>query len=137
MVTGRPAEIAEAPDGTIYISDDLRNAIYRIGRGSPGTAVSLPVMRESLGYESDAISQEERDAALTNGPSVFDRENCLTCHTRTEDPESSMVVLENLRLRYTLDELADFLSNPRAPMPVYDGDAVQRRELAIYLLETY
>lgn len=134
---GRPAEIAEAPDGTIYVSDDLRNAIYRIGRGSPGVAVSLPVMRASLGYESDAISQEERDAALASGPPVFERENCLTCHALTEDTESSAGVLQDLRSRYTVDELTEFLSNPRSPMPAYAGDADQRRSLSIYLLETY
>ncbi len=31
-VFGRPAELAEAPDGAIYVSDDFANAVYRIVR---------------------------------------------------------------------------------------------------------
>ena len=34
-VIGRPAELAEASDGTIYVSDDYANAVYRIVPGGP------------------------------------------------------------------------------------------------------
>jgi glucose/arabinose dehydrogenase len=37
-VFGRPAELAEAPDGTIYVSDDFANAVYRIVAHGAGAA---------------------------------------------------------------------------------------------------
>ena len=36
-VIGRPAELAEAADGTIYVSDDYANAVYRIVPGGTQT----------------------------------------------------------------------------------------------------
>ncbi len=37
-VIGRPAELTEAPDGTIYVSDDYANAVYRIVPGGTQNA---------------------------------------------------------------------------------------------------
>lgn len=37
-VLGRPAEVAEAPDGTIYVSDDHAKAVYRIVARGAGAA---------------------------------------------------------------------------------------------------
>ena len=42
---------------------------------------------------------------------------------------------ERLRGR-EVEEIADFLEAPTPPMPAYDLDAVSRRDLAIYLLES-
>ena len=37
-VVGRPAEVTEAPDGAIYVSDDYANAVYRIVARGAGAA---------------------------------------------------------------------------------------------------
>jgi glucose/arabinose dehydrogenase len=34
-VIGRPSDVAEGPDGAIYISDDFTGSIYRISFGGP------------------------------------------------------------------------------------------------------
>jgi glucose/arabinose dehydrogenase len=37
-VSGRPVDIAEAPDGTIFISDDFSGVIWRVAPGSQAPA---------------------------------------------------------------------------------------------------
>ena len=135
---GRPAEVAEGPDGSIYVSDDFASAVYRVSLGEY-RELSVPSTdnRLSVGYDPTTVSVEERNLALENGPSVLALENCLTCHGDSEEGDSAQVVLTDLKMRYTINEMVDFLTDPRPPMPPYDADMEKRRELAIYLLETY
>ncbi len=60
-VLGRPCDVAEAPDGSIYFSDDSKRRIYRISRddGSAPIATSAPEKTEA-----DAASAEQAFSAL-------------------------------------------------------------------------
>ena len=139
VAIGRPAEVAEGPDGSIYVSDDFGSAVYRIRYGSSesGAAIIAPADDRSVGYDPTAISAQEREAALAAGPAVLAGEGCLMCHVESPSTDPGQVVLTDIRARYTVDELVDYLAMPNAPMPPYDADAEQRRALAIFLLERF
>ena len=135
---GRPAEVAEGPDGSIYVSDDFGSAVYRIRYGAEsGASIIAPVDDRSVGYDPTAISAQEREAALASGSAVLAGEGCLVCHVESPSADPAQFVLTDLRARYTIDELVEYLAVPRPPMPLYDADVEQRRALAIYLLESY
>ena len=137
VAIGRPAELAEGPDGSIYVSDDYGSAVYRIRYGAEGAAsIAAPeAENRSAGYDPTVVGAQEREAALAAGPEVYVRDGCATCHEPTAD--QTQVVLPDLSARYTIDEMAAYLTTPTPPMPPYDASAAQRRALAIYLLESY
>jgi glucose/arabinose dehydrogenase len=137
QVIGRPAEVAEGPDGSVYVSDDYGSAIYRIRYGVASDPTrAAPARTFSAGYAPGLISPDERAHAMTAGAAVLAREGCLVCHAESTTAPAQ-VVLTDLALRYTLEEMAAYLATPRSPMPPYEADDAQRRALAIYLLETY
>lgn len=138
LAIGRPAEVAEGPDGSVYVSDDFGRAVYRVRYGAAGTApIPGSTRSPSLGYDPATVSAREREAANTLGPSVLANDGCLVCHGESPAADTAQVVLTDLDAQYTVGELIDYLAAPRPPMPPYDADAEQRRTLAIYLLETY
>ena len=67
----------------------------------------------------------------------MDADGCMTCHASITGGEPDAVVLTDLAADYTLDELVDYLARPNPPMPPYEADTTARRQLAIYLLDTY
>ena len=135
---GRPADVAEGPDGSIYVSDDFGSAVYRITFGERGEAsVTVPTSRFRAGYDPTAISRQERETALAVGPVVLASEGCFTCHIESTARNSPQIPLNDLRARYSLDGLMDYLATPPPPMPPYDADRSELRALAIYLLESY
>lgn len=135
---GRPTEVAEGPDGSIYVSDDYGSAVYRVRYGDgTGAVIAAPAMGGSAGYTSATVGAAERDAALAAGPGVLANEGCLACHAVSPAGDPAAFALSDLGTRYTIEELAEYLLMPRTPMPPYDADPEQRRALAIYLLETY
>ena len=135
---GRPADVTEGPDGSIFVSDDLRGAIYRISPGGSGNAtITAPRSSNRARYDASAVSRHARQQALATGPTTMDAEGCLACHVSTPGDEPGGVVLTDLAADYTLDELVDYLARPDPPMPAYEADTTARRQLAIYLLDTY
>ena len=135
---GRPSEVAEGPDGSIYVSDDFASAVYRIRYGrQTGASIAPPAEGRSVGYDPVAIGEQERAAALAVGPAVLAGEGCLVCHAESPGADPAQFVLTDRAARYTVDELVDYPAMPRSPMPPYDADSEQRRALAIYLLESY
>jgi glucose/arabinose dehydrogenase len=135
---GRPADVAEGPDGSVYVSDDLGGAVYRI-RFNTVTDKTLTVStpRPSSGYDSRVIGAEERQNALAIGSSILADKDCLVCHARADEQADDRFVLRDLRTKYTVDELSAFLVSPRQPMPPYEADRESRRALAIFLLESF
>jgi glucose/arabinose dehydrogenase len=138
VAIGRPAEVAEGPDGSIYVSDDYGSAVYRIRYGDQsGVSILAPEDDRSAGYDPTAISAQERESALAVGSAVLAGEGCLVCHVESPSADPAQVVLSDIGARFTVDELMEYLAMPNAPMPPYDADADQRRALAIFLLESY
>ena len=138
-VLGRPAEVAEGPDGAVYVSDDYSGAVYRVRYGEADQAAGAQIARShSAGYDPGGVEDTERRAALGIGPTLVDASGCLECHVgQAGQVDAGLQVLNGLADRYTLDELMRYLSMPNPPMLPFVGNDAQRRELAVYLLETY
>ncbi len=130
-VTGRPVEITEAPDGTLYLSDDYAGAIYAIAPGQ-----SSLTDFETAGTKAGGVGNRSFDAALlSQGAALFERYACASCHQAGAIAEgASLIPLQNLSARYSVEELADFLKTPNPPMPVFPLQAGERTSLASFLL---
>jgi len=135
-VIGRPAELSEAADGSVYISDDYANAIYRVtpgGESSGGVATEATPTANYLDSRPDAAL---RAAAMTAGADAYAASDCGTCHSFDAAVSDGQVSLANLSVRFDAQTLDSYLLRPNPPMPPFLGSDEQRRQLAIYLLET-
>ena len=143
-VSGRPVDVIEGPDGSIYVSDDYAGAIFRLHRG-PATAAAATLPGSAGATSSattsaplaalDASTREALDAA---GGTLFEDNACGTCHLAGQ--ASAGVVarpLENLATKYTLDALTGFFLSPTPPMPAFDLPEEERRALAAHLLARF
>ncbi len=135
-VIGRPVDVAELGDGSIFVSDDYAGAVYRITRGA-GEAVSRTAPAAG-GARSDplaALAEGERRAAAARGSALWERHACAGCHDpRDHDPGVVPVELRDLGARYDLEGLASYLAAPTPPMPAFDLTPGERRDLAVSLL---
>jgi glucose/arabinose dehydrogenase len=155
-VIGRPVDVAEGPDGAIYVSDDYAAAIYRISRAdetatasdrSPGEDGAKPGSEQaSLASPAPtpravddplaALATDLRAALVTRGGALFAERACAGCHVTGETlPGVVVKPLENLSARYTLESLTAYLRTPQPPMPAVDLPEDDRRALAAHLLE--
>jgi len=134
---GRPVDVAQGPDGAIYISDDYASTVYRIGltrAGNPATE-NVTTAPAAPGTRLDSsppawLAQADLDAIHTAGKSLYEQLQCRSCHEAGENPVSLTAL--NERLGYTA--VIATLQAPRPPMPLYPLDTHQQRALAVYLL---
>jgi mono/diheme cytochrome c family protein len=137
-VIGRPVGVAVGPDGALYVSDDFAGAVYRITYGSAAAAPAAaaakpaPVRSDPLA----GIAPDTRETAVHRGERLWDGHDCARCHVRGEGGAKPRP-LDGLGSRYSIDSLVAFLAAPQPPMPLYDLDEGQRRDLAIFLLERW
>ena len=133
-VIGRPADVAEGPDGAFYVSDDYAAVIWRIAYGEAAAApAGRP--RQRLGDPLAGLGPGERMALTSQGAALYATHNCATCHEPDRAPTGTAVkVLENLGARYTLDSLSLLIETPPQPMPTIPLTPEQRRALAVHLL---
>jgi glucose/arabinose dehydrogenase len=135
-VIGRPVDVAEGPDGAIYVSDDYAGVIYRVTAGGGTRAGGARASRAAA--ERDPLASllpEERSVRASRGRALFERHDCGACH----DPARAtpgMVTRElgGLAGRHDLESLAAFLEAPTPPMPVVALSSEEKRDLAAYLL---
>ncbi len=143
-VIGRPVDVAEGPDGAIYVSDDYSGAIFRIRVGAAAdsnVARNPSASPPTLGVVANplaALAPNERASLVTRGEALFGTNACGSCH-RANQAESGVIVkpLEALAQRYDLESLIRFLLTPTPPMPVVDLPEADRRALAAYLLDQH
>jgi len=139
-VIGRPVDVAEAEDGTIFVSDDYAGAIYRIVR-SDGPAAPLRPLAPERAQPGDPLASlptEERRTARERGGRHWENLGCAGCHVAEQAaPGVVPVALRELGRRYDIDGLAAFLAAPTPPMPAVALDLSARRELAVHLLERF
>jgi glucose/arabinose dehydrogenase len=142
-VIGRPVDVAEAPDGTLFVSDDYAGAVYRVvRRGAPASAAPpsaaaappAPAPSDPLA----SLAPDERGARAERGRAHWEALACAECH----EPERAApgvvpVPLRELRRRHDLDGLTRFLTSPTPPMPAVALGAAERGDLAVYLLERF
>jgi glucose/arabinose dehydrogenase len=140
-VIGRPADVLEGPDGSVYVSDDYAGVIYRIRRGAakPGSAANLPSPTPTVVSDPLAdLDPAKRREMSQQGEELFTANTCGSCH-RAEEAPAGMVVkpLRELSKRYTIDGMMRFLTTPTPPMPVFNLSDAERAALAVYLLEEH
>jgi glucose/arabinose dehydrogenase len=138
-VIGRPVDVAEAADGTIFVSDDYAGAIYRVAASAAGAAArTAATVRARPGDPLAALGSEERDAADARGERHWSELGCAGCHVPEQaDPGVVPVALRELGQRYDVEALTAFLSTPTPPMPAVALDGTARRDLAIHLLRRF
>lgn len=146
-VTGRPVDAAQAPDGSIYISDDFAGALYRIraegGMGAGAAPSSTVAGTATAALPKGPLKPVVIDAAAAKrGATLWTDNMCRMCHdpevvARGESPVEKAKILERLRERYDIDRMITYLKAPQPPMPLYELTDAERRDLAMYLLEKY
>jgi glucose/arabinose dehydrogenase len=138
-VIGRPVDVAEGPDGAIYVSDDMTGRIYRVTVA--GVAVPDGALTSAPASPVDplaALSADERSQRATRGAALYDKNFCAQCHEGLRAEEGVIVVpLANLARRYTIADLVAFLAAPTPPMPALDLSEDERRDLAVHLLAAH
>ena len=141
-VIGRPVDVAEGPDGALYVSDDYGGAIYRIARAGETRAdgAGRPDGTPRGAADPDplaAMPSADRHAAHQRGAALYETQDCARCHDpERADPGVVPVPLRAaaLREKYGVDELAAYLLAPTPPMPASPLAEAERRDLAVFLL---
>lgn len=144
-VIGRPVDVAEGPDGSIYVSDDYANVIYRIrvdsaARGNVERAASVvPAQQARVAQDSLAsLDPEQRERWIARGETLFASNACGTCHQQDQAAPGVIVKpLRDLAARYDIDSLVRFFRTPTPPMPVVDLPEADRHAIAAYLLDRH
>lgn len=137
-VVGRPVDVAEGGDGTIYISDDYAGAVYRVAVGEGAASQASKMAPRELRVRDapeSAAADTTRAISFERGSELYGRFACASCHEAAR-AEAGVVAVElvDLHARYSSDDLASFLATPTPPMPVFPMSATERHDLAVYLL---
>jgi glucose/arabinose dehydrogenase/cytochrome c551/c552 len=131
---GRPVDVAEGPDGAVYVSDDYAGSVYRVAWGAakpnpgpgpgPGGGPNAAAKPRALGPEVEA-----------RGRALWDRYACAACHDpKAATPGMVTKPLAGLAKRYDAATLAAYLRTPQPPMPAFDLSDAERADLARFLL---
>jgi len=134
-VIGRPVDVAEGSDGSVYVSDDHAGSVYRVTWGGPTAGPSAGAVPDPAGPSSStSITLEVQE----RGQALWDRHACAACH----DPKAAtrgMVTkpLAGLARRYDARTLAAYLRTPQPPMPAFDLSEAERADLAQFLLSQH
>jgi hypothetical protein len=131
-VLGRPVDVAQGPDGAVYVSDDRGGVIWRVAQGAPASARPRSPSATAPAETAPLASAEERAAAHRRGPALVAAHGCLACHRGVP---GSAPRLAGLGARYDVARLMALLQAPPPPMPRPDLTAEERRALALFLLE--
>jgi glucose/arabinose dehydrogenase len=137
-IIGRPVDVAEAADGSIFVSDDYAGAIYRIvpddgASRAPAAAMPVPATAPQAADPLAGIDAGTITAAHTEAQRLWRRHACAGCHAPGTPVGDK---LKSVDARYTLQSLADYFTAPTTPMPIFPLSEAERRSLAIHLLAT-
>jgi glucose/arabinose dehydrogenase len=144
-VIGRPVDIAQAADGSIYISDDLGGSVFKVTTGDRTTTAQPPngaAGPTPSSVVTPALPSVKDGAAAERGSRVWNENRCETCHDKAaiaagRTPVTTAKVLERLSLRYDVPKLVTYLKAPQPPMPLFEMTEQERRDLAVYLLRRF
>jgi glucose/arabinose dehydrogenase len=147
-VIGRPVDVVEGPDGSIFLSDDMAGAIYRIRydpqrartpSGGNENTVSISA-RHGESHASGPDGLETLDPVVrrdlrAEGEALYARHGCADCHEAKGSRPASVRLRAGLAKRHSIDDLARILGAPPASMPRFLLSEAERRALAVFLLE--
>ena len=136
-ISGRPVDIAQGPNGEIYVSDDYAGAIYKISYGQASSdgattqGLADVTRRTQLDTAPPAwLEGADLQAMAINGAALYAKYNCASCH----EAGDNALQLNALEQRMGYAATIDALKSPQAPMPVFPLSEIEQRELAVYLL---
>jgi glucose/arabinose dehydrogenase len=134
-ISGRPVDVAQGPDGAIYISDDYAGAIYRVAYqessiGKTGADPIMPTVNRLDTQPPQWLTDADLPQMASSGSELYQRYQCSTCHEQGTNP----VRLDDLAQRLGYGAVIDALEAPQSPMPVFPLSETERRALAVYLL---
>ncbi len=133
-ISGRPVDVAQGPDGAIYISDDYAGAIYRVSYNPNATEPVAPMEAATVSrLDSEApawLADADLPAMAERGAALYRRYGCRKCHEDGRNPKS----LAGLSERLGYGAVIEALQAPQSPMPVYPLSAIELRELSVFLL---
>jgi glucose/arabinose dehydrogenase len=138
-VIGRPVDVAEGPDGTIFVSDDYAGAVYRVTRSGAATAPRVAASLTAAGADPlAALDRNQRSARAARGQRHWEALGCAGCHLPEQAaPGVIPVVLRELGRRHDLEGMTGFLAAPTPPMPAVALDESDRSDLAVYVLDRF
>lgn len=135
-VIGRPVDVAQARDGSLFVSDDYTGSVFRVAYGETPRQGVAPVSRLApTGDPLAALARPEREAAVERGARLWRDHECAKCHGPGTD--TNVRPLNDLARKYDIDGLARYLMVPQPPMPVFPLSEAERRDLAVHLLATH
>jgi glucose/arabinose dehydrogenase len=136
-VIGRPVDVAEAPDGSFYVSDDYAGAVYRVVAGADSGRGAASASAASRGDPLAALAPAEHDERAERGRRLWLRHECARCHDASSAPPGVVPVsLEGLAARHSIESIEELLAAPTPPMPLAPLAEEERRDLAVFLLST-
>ncbi len=133
-VIGRPVDVAQGPDGVIFVSDDYAGVIYRVGTDGAGSLARASAPAAGAAAGAAGVTDQ---AAVARGAALYETHACYTCHETERAGEGLVpVLLDDLASKRTLADVVAALETPTPPMPVVPLSADEQRDLAHYLLST-
>lgn len=140
VVSGRPVDVAVGPDGALYVSDDYTGSVYRIAHGvsaAPAAAPPTPAGQPSRALRAAGEMDPRLHAvALQQGRQLWEHHGCGSCHDEGASREHHRP-LRDLRRKYDLASLMQYLQAPQPPMPLVPLSDWERRDLSIFVLDRY
>ena len=134
-IIGRPVDIAEGPDGCLFISDDFAGTIYRVCYGVEQNTL---IVNTATSEDSDwaALSDTEKSSLSEQGKALYALNNCSVCHQLQGKGNPSGKQLTELHQRYSYHSLSEYFLSPNPPMPQFNLSEQERLALSAYLLTT-
>lgn len=133
-ISGRPVDVAQGPDGAIYVSDDYAGAIYRVRYGKAdntiGEVINFPTTRRLDTKPPEWLDTSDMAAMASRGNKLYQQYQCQACHEEGENSKR----LEGLNERLGYEAVIDVLAAPPSPMPLFPLTISEQRELAVFLL---
>ncbi|MEH6517043.1 MAG: PQQ-dependent sugar dehydrogenase [Halioglobus sp.] len=132
-ISGRPVDVAQGPDGAVYISDDYAGAIYKVvytGDANAAVELTAATVNDAVIGEASWLADADIAALTETGKALYDDNNCAECHEGGE----GALLLTGIGERQGHEQIIEVLKAPQSPMLVYPFEEDQYRALAVYLL---
>lgn len=134
-IIGRPVDVAQGPDGAVYISDDYAGAIYTVTYGDSSSQAQKTAQTTKTPFvlgTPEWLNDDNMASLKSSGKDLYEKHLCASCH----NPRTAVgrLAMHNVNERLQHDELIDALTMPTAPMPVIAMSEEDKRALAVYLL---
>jgi len=134
-IIGRPVDIAEGPDGCLFISDDYAGTVYRVCYGVEQNTLAQEDTTQ-IDARWSALGAAEKEALSSQGKAQYALNSCRNCHLLDGKGNTHGKALTELSKRYTFESLSEYFLSPNPPMPQFLLTQQEREELSAYLLST-